>query len=76
MMRMRSRADNRPDAEALRQRHQVVGAESGLQLRQRAERQHQRAPVAADLGLDLAAVFVGHDEFSFVVSSFRARSHA
>ena len=47
-------------AEALGQRHQIVGAERGLEFGQRAERQHEAAPRAADLGLDLAAMMIGH----------------
>ena len=47
-------------AEALRQREQIVGAERRFQFGERAERQHQRAPRAADLGFDLAAVTIGH----------------
>ena len=47
-------------AEALGERHQIVGAERGFELGQRAEREHQPPPRAADLGFDLAAVMVGH----------------
>ena len=56
-------------AEALGQRDQIVGAERGFELGQRAERQHQRAPRAADLGLDLAAMSVGHAHAAANVSS-------
>ena len=45
MMRVRSRAVQPAGAEALGQRHQIVGAERGFELGQRAERQHQ--PCAA-----------------------------
>ena len=47
-------------AEALGERGQILGAERGLELGERAEREHQPAPHAADLGLDLAAMEIGH----------------
>ena len=49
-----------PLAETFGQRDLIVGTERGLKLRQRAERQHQRALTAAKLCGDLATMFVGH----------------
>ncbi len=60
MMRTRSRAESRPAADALGERHEIADAEGGFQLRERAEREHELARRAADLGLDLAAVMVRH----------------
>ena len=47
-------------AEALGERDEIVGAERGLELGERAEREHEPPPRAADLRLDLTAMLIGH----------------
>ena len=49
-----------PGAEALGQRGEIIGAECGFQFGKRAKREHETSAHPADLGLDLAAVKIGH----------------
>jgi hypothetical protein len=47
-------------AETFGQRNQVVGAECIFEFGQCVEREHQTAPHAADVRLDLTTVTIGH----------------
>ena len=66
---MRSRAFSRPAPKRSVSATRSSAPKACFQFGQRAEREHQPAPRAADLGFDLAAMKIGHRHAAVNVSS-------